>query len=99
MSLAPTTCSGTGWLLSSASVQAMTSPPASAGSGWRVPSQSTQAGAGASSPVTPGSKASVNWVTISLDRRSPSGSASLALASSAARSPVVIATLASASVM
>ena len=51
MSLAPTTCSGGAWPASSASVQAMTAPPASAGSGWRVSSQSRQAGAGASSPV------------------------------------------------
>ncbi|MNU65799.1 hypothetical protein D3C71_551010 [compost metagenome] len=99
MSLVPTTCAGAGWPAASASVHAMTWPSASAGSGWRVPSQSAQAGAGASSPVTPASKASVNWLTMRCDRRCSGGSASLALASSAARSPVVIATLASGSTM
>ena len=54
---------------------------------------------GASGPVTLPSKASVKCVTIRCASRWPSGRASLARASSAARSEVVRATLASGSVM
>jgi hypothetical protein len=69
------------------------------GSAWCVSSQSRQASGGASAPVTLPSKASVNWVTIRCCRRWPSGSASLARGQLAARSAVVMATLASGSVM
>ena len=49
--------------------------------------------------AAPGSSASVNWVTIRCASRPASGIASLAWASSGARSAVVIATLASPSPM
>ena len=80
----PPSCAGGGMAVRPARrSRPCTAPPSSAGSGWRVSSQSRQAGAGASSPCTSASKASVNCVTIRCASRSSGGSALLALASSA----------------
>ena len=80
-------------------LQSSTRPSSKSGAGWRVPSHSIQAAGGAFSPCARASKASVKCVMTKCDKRSLAGSALLARASSAARSAVVMATLASGSVM